>query len=255
MLVVNILVGIDLMAQITPTSHERILLPISQVTTPGAFGSLWSTSLYVSNPTEHDVEIYPAICAVAAPCNPSFTLPAGTALEAPIDRTLDGAPVGVLMWVPRTAAPFLHYGLRVVDQSRQLLSFGTSVPVVREEELRSSPIDLFPVPIGEVFRQSLRIYDPANIDGTRFVVEFFDMNSNERIAMEEFSTVRSPDPSLVPKRPAVIELHQFAVRYPTLVGSESVRVRVSPVASSTKYWAFISVTNNDLQHVTVLSPE
>lgn len=240
---------------VSPTTHEPILLPVSQQTTPGAFGSLWSTDVYAANANDEPVEIYPAVCAVSAPCPPTFSVPAGAAIPVPVDQTASGEPAGVLMWVPRAAVNKMSFSLRVYDQSRELLSFGTSIPVVRENELLSGQSEFFPIPVGDVFRQSLRVYDISDGTNTQFFVEIFDMESGLRLAAETVAAIHAPVFGPVPIRPAVVEIHQLASRYPAVSGSSSVRVRVTPVVPTTKYWAFLTVTNNDLQHVTTMPPE
>lgn len=44
--------------------------------------------------------------------------------------------------------------------------------------------------------------------------------------------------------------------HPEIAGKGPLRVSISPLAPSihARFWSFISVTNNDTQHVTVISP-
>jgi hypothetical protein len=58
---------------------------------------------------------------------------------------------------------------------------------------------------------------------------------------------------LLPTRPAYLDLDLASLT--ALDGLESVRVEVEPVAAQTKLWAFMTITNNDTHHVTIVSPQ
>ena len=42
---------------------------------------------------------------------------------------------------------------------------------------------------------------------------------------------------------------------PQLIGKGPLRIDVSPFESATRAWGYVSITNNDTQHVTVIAPE
>jgi hypothetical protein len=42
---------------------------------------------------------------------------------------------------------------------------------------------------------------------------------------------------------------------PELAGSERIRIEIEPLDGRAEYWAYVSVTNNATQHVTIVSPQ
>ena len=55
--------------------------------------------------------------------------------------------------------------------------------------------------------------------------------------------------------------HAFAfigdllAEHPEVVGKGALRIDISPFEPATRAWGYVSITNNDTQHVTVIAPE
>jgi hypothetical protein len=43
--------------------------------------------------------------------------------------------------------------------------------------------------------------------------------------------------------------------YPVLTGVERLRIEIEPLTPDVRFWAFVSTTNNETQHVTVTLPD
>ncbi len=71
-------------------------------------------------------------------------------------------------------AAAMHLQLRIADRSRQALTCGTEIPVVRRSEIaESTPVYLLGVPTREPFRAALRVYDLENPGTSRVLVRLF----------------------------------------------------------------------------------
>lgn len=264
-IVLQLLAAGTLVAQ-TAEEYERVLVPVfSTVPVPGAFGSMWSTDLWLRNNGPSPVNVlhydYGCIlgtCAQTPPTPPNITF-----------RPLIGeSPPGIrgrLLFVERPRATEVAFGLRVRDLSRQLQTAGTEIPVVREGEFTTGVVALLDVPVGGDFRHVVRIY---GIDPTRaglVMVRVFGINPAARIPQDPAVV---PDPLLgqmvvplqvasltgLPIHPAFAEVSNLG-SIATLAGFDHVLVQVEPLAGDLRIWAFASVVHNQTQHLTVVSPQ
>jgi hypothetical protein len=129
----------------------------------------------------------------------------------------------------------------VYDQSRTTQSFGTEIPIVRERQFTngSTVLTLLNVPTDARFRNTLRIYGTA---AAQVVV---------RVSAPTISPVDSPVTLNAGEnvfKPAAATFSSF----PTGVGLVTVTITV-PVQAHV--WAFVSVTNNDTQQITTITPQ
>ncbi|MHB0969207.1 MAG: hypothetical protein ACYC7A_00045 [Thermoanaerobaculia bacterium] len=155
----------------------------------------------------------------------------------------------------------IHFTLRVQDVSRQALTWGTEIPVVRENAFRTGRISLPQVPLDARFRPMLRIYD-VDRHGGSVAIRFFDddgvLLSEESVELIVPVGNQHPDPSgpATPDfyYPAWAQVSDFVARHPQLADHDRVRIEVEPPAG-VHFWAFISVTNNETQHVTLITPQ
>lgn len=222
---------------------ERILIPVVY-NGPGAHGSIWATELTVRNANVYAVEPWRGSGTLAV-------LPAGT----PRAFTLGDAPAGVFLRVPRESADELHFGALVRDTARQADDWGTEMPVVRESEFSATRIELLNVPRDARFRQTLRVYGSGSIEN-RVRILFYSMTSGAQL-LEHFATLRSPVPCVaagpcVSDRPAAAVIGDEVWSQLPQSGRVGVRIESS---SGIATWAFVTITNNETQHVTVISPQ
>lgn len=249
------------LTQVSGVEYERFLVPI--VTTqpiPGAAGSLWSAKLLVRNGTADDVALYPFIADVPGlPTVPGQNIPKHRTLRLDIWGVPDQP--GALMFIDKSVASDVYFHLRVQDLSRQSQTWGTEIPVVRDSDLRTEKISLLGVPVSDGFRYMLRVYDPDGRPDARVRVRVFGTSvrsypfgEEDQLLGESEIPLRPPYPGHAWHVPGYAELGDFS-QFASLGGYEQVLVEVEPVNDGLEIWAFVSVTNNETQHVTVITPQ
>ncbi|HUJ14105.1 MAG TPA: IPT/TIG domain-containing protein [Thermoanaerobaculia bacterium] len=226
---------------------ERLLLPIFTPPTTGAFGSQFVTSLSIWNTAGSDIDLFafaPWPCNFIGECSPlpgpaPMTLKARQGAPASLFPAYDGDP-GRLLYIPRGAFDRLAASLRAADISRSVQSFGTRIPIVPEREFRGDFLALVDVPSSGNFRETLRIY---SLDaGTAVHVRLINNDSTQIVA--DFDT-DLPDPAdgFHPGYAQIGDLPMF----------DGGRIEITP-NDGKRIWAFVSVTNNDTQEITVVAP-
>ena len=237
-------------------AFERILFPVL-FSSDGVNGSSWVSEAVIFNPTRYAI------------ANANELAP-GTGSLAPRSRKeLDGEGHvhGVALLVPRAEAENVAFSLRVRDISRVAEGLGTEVPVVRESDMfrepatdpltgstragrieRNGDVALLDVPRDARYRTKVRMY--------AFVVDEVEIDGN--------------DPVLHVVKPDGTTVEEIPVHFsPSCAGAECplyAEVDLQPQSEGERAdlflhlregwltWAFASVTNNETQQVTIVSP-
>jgi hypothetical protein len=245
-------------AQFTGEGYDPLLLPLATYETPGGYGSMWATHIAIFNGTGREIsspqDIYILGACGFPPCR-EVRIPPGSVHEPSIYRTTPGKPPGTLLWVRSDIAQNVIFSVRIQDLSRQALTWGTEIPVVRQQDLHRRTLYLFGIPLDPRFRQSLRVYDPLPHQGCRSVrVRFLD-EADGTVLLDENVTPIDPDCNQTPGAsfPAAFEWHGLAEK----AGRESGRliVEITPLHDEMAIWAFVTITNNETQHVTTITPQ
>ena len=247
---------------LTEADYERILLPIYlEVPAPGSNGSIWQTQLWLRNDGADSMTLAPWVCPPGALCIPRFPL---TRTVQP-HETLIGLPrvlqnnVARLLYVNRAGAADLSAGLRLHETSRSEVDAGTEIPIVRDAALRTAAIHLHGVPLDTNFRAMLRVYE-LGVDDARFHVSIFEQGDGIDAAslLDEFELrAIAPETGSFRQHPAYADsaLTLSTPPVPVLLRPPTVRVDVEPLTPGSRYWAFVSITNNDTQRVTLVTPQ
>jgi hypothetical protein len=233
-----------------PVHFERVLFPLT-FAGPGAFGSQWRSENIVRNDSAVDAPTVPLIWdGFSVPEARFFTpMPPGERELMP-EQAEDG---GRYLYVPRGLEKWFTYSSHIFDRSRSASDRGSELPVIRAEDT-SAEIRLPDIPLRPLFRVHLRVYDfdsdtPRDIrivltkaDGTNFFI-------HRRI----FSTFACVNPPCFNPRPpyATIDLSSI----PELANAGEVDISVRSDTNDARLWAFVSVSNNDTQHVTMYTPQ
>jgi hypothetical protein len=254
----------------TASAQARVLLPIYlQHDVPGAHGSLWRTEFAVHNSSGADFLIDSCLYIEGAPCdavdNFNEHLLAGETRTALPPRylaqfdTSHGAIVVVKPWgiptVPLNGNP-ISFQLRVHDVSRADLNAGTELPVVPEPSFRQSTLTILDVPVDASFRELLRVYE-THLEHAEFTVRVYDQSTNTLLHEQHLTT----DAPMELTDPAIEFADRFVPGYAELTGVFSepdgsrLRIEVEPLTEGSKFWAFVSVTNDVTQHVTLVTPQ
>lgn len=236
----------------SPDDFEPVLLPISLTEPiPGAFGSLWATDFWVA---AVGGEVRLEETEQCGSCPPQIQLFSGSLHN--IGGTVPGETPGELIWLNRADASNARFSLRVRDLSRESQTWGTEIPVVRESQFRTSTITLLDVPLDERFRVTLRAYDPDVHQNAVFRFDFRDMPGGQLLASRTLPAVYKQSGHFgFPRVAACAQMGDLRAAVPEIANAGSVRVDVTPVAAATRFWAFASVTNDETQHVTLVTPQ
>jgi hypothetical protein len=140
----------------------------------------------------------------------------------------------------------------VHDVTRDAQNFGTEIPIVRESDFRANRIVLVGVPTDARFRNTLRVYGDSPVD----VLVTVGNQAPVRLKMTggiTFPIINFPDFSV----PAYVAFSNF----PTGIGTVRVTIEAEPgflqplQPLESPIWAFITVTNNDTQAISTITPQ
>jgi hypothetical protein len=237
------------------STFEQALIPIAAFANqvlPGAFGTVWHGEFWIANDSDSDIySLQGAICQLGCP---PARIPVGFHGRVPLDnQDIDG---GALIYLPVTAAGQVSMSARVLEITRRAQPTGFSVPVVRESEYFRRPVTFLGIPNTSGSRASLRIYDPSGNPGAAFTIEFLASDGRTVGAMRVITTGGQPD-RLAPASvywPAVAKLHDIGSS-PDLAPDAPYHLRIRPEAAERPFWAFVTVTDNDTQHVLVITAD
>jgi hypothetical protein len=237
--------------QAAVTVSPKILLPVViENPLPGALGSLWSSrvDMYYGGKLVLPTVEGTAICHFD-PCLGLEGLASGTTyVNVPVP--MSAGSIGKFLYVrPAEALPDLTIYSRVFDISRADTNRGTQIPVVPETAAFSTPIRLIGVAIAPPFRSMLRIYDFDPDSSHAVLVSIFLPSPGGGILLDRrlLAMAQPADPHTFPGY-SQLDLSYLADRAP------EVRVEVAPVTEGSRFWAFVSTTNNQTQHVTLTTP-
>jgi hypothetical protein len=120
-------------------------------------------------------------------------------------------------------------------------------------------IQLLYVPMDSRFRQALRVYDFEGNAGEQIRLRIYPWNSQSPLVDTLLVLVDAHhgvnrDFGEFPVTPAYAQMFDLASTYPQLAAQERVRIELTAVRPEVKFWAFVSITNNESQHVTTITP-
>lgn len=254
---------LSLLAGVATAAETRVLLPIYfEQPTSGAYGSLWQLRFAM-----HNSSASPYIVAGCAPtenqgCPADLPgdeelLPNETESSLPVryPRPANGV-AGAVLYVGSGAASAdllndLSFELRIADLSRSATSAGTEVPVVRESAFRTSHVDLLDIPSDLRFRSVLRVFE-MNRGQAQFSVRIYDQTSGALLDDRVIMTATMPQGAMrfQPGFAEMVDVTQSGRFSP-----HPIRVEIRALTSSVAFWSYVSVTNNDSQQVTLVTPQ
>lgn len=230
-------------------AYEPILFPIFMPPIPGAFGSEFHTEARViaKTPGVNLFGLDMGCTLIDPPIIPTNPFAIGT--EERVLPTTCSQSVGRIFYVPPFDGNKVAASLRVSDVTRQAESHGVEIPVVRRTDFRTDDIMLLNVPIDRRYRNTLRIY------GLNRGHYFMHVTFNGRT----HNVTLSPGSDIF--TPAFATFTDFPLPEQLEPGQKSITVRVGVMSGNDglpiqnmPFWAFISVTNNDTQHITTITP-
>lgn len=252
----------DARAVTSLADYVPYLVPVIANDVAGAHGSKWRSELTVHNASlssDEPVVIRGAFCDPMLPIAqcPDVVIESG-ATESLVVHPAGWGSQAAFVYVPRARSGSTPFELRVRDLSRESEGWGTEIPVVRINDF--SPFQqILDVPTDGRYRATLRIYRTSHAP-LPVKVRVLPPQGDEPI--DEWRITLNGIPTF---DPAEFELHPAYAQLDPLTsavrasGYSTVRVEVSndddsiadPPAS---IWAFISITNNETQQVTAITP-
>ncbi len=242
------------------TTYDRVLIPVAVHQAPGAFNSSWTSEFWAHNPNAFAVDLrLPPLCVpicILPPLQAHDTLELTTLFEPAGDP-------GLVLYVQQPSDNVWFFS-RVYDESRQSQTFGTEVPVVREQQFYQRPFYLLGIPTASQFRVFLRIYDlDAGTDDVVTVRAFDAFSERPSFGSIDF-TLSAPTaaPKLVgTTKPSYAAVQDIVHVFPGMLDStgkpvtSAFNLEITPKTPGLKIWAFASITHNDTQHVTTITPQ
>jgi hypothetical protein len=215
-----------------PAVFEPILFPLS-FQGPGAFGSQWTTdSFLLSDTSVHFRD--------PTPCAPCQT-------DTGAKLANDGNPWGHVLYAVRGTTGMLDLNSRIRDTSRAGQTAGTEVPIVRERDFRGE-IRFLNVPVDARYRAMLRVWSLGDFP---FIVSFNQIPVQNVLlpltripgtAMWFGSIDVTPLLLSSTSTPVIVDVH------PSGFGTVPSPLLSPPI------WGMLSITNNDTQQVTIITP-
>ncbi|HYK05365.1 MAG TPA: IPT/TIG domain-containing protein [Thermoanaerobaculia bacterium] len=243
-------------------NYVLYLVPFTTEIIPGANGSRWTGELTFYNGGVFDSEIAGSFSDPdrLSPPGPLYIdLHPGQTMKP--DLFASGVSAGAFVQVPKPLDETTMISLRVRDLSRNAASWGTDIPIVAEEDT-AQQVTLIDIPTDPQYRAMLRIYHWSGLDTLPSRVTIYSPDHPEPVATFDVTSTApggfwEPVEGDLPFYPsyAQIDLLTPAVRAagPTIrVEVDNKGSNVSPPLPS--LWAFVSVTNNDTQQVTIMTP-
>jgi hypothetical protein len=242
------------------TAFVPLLLPVYTGPIRGAFGSEFHTSFRAELKGNEQADIYgltlfchpvgggclhqPDIPYTLTPAEPEISTDS-------INLNVTGRP-GALLYVPKEHAGRLAMNLRAFDISRAAENFGTELPVVRGEKFThglDQSITLVGIPSDPRFRNTLRIYSRGEFDYPLSVEIDSDtgFHAIHMVYPEGGGTLFTP---------GYAQFSNFPVNQGTL--HVTIRLSLPPISAllpPADLWALVSVTNNETQHITTITPQ
>jgi hypothetical protein len=237
---------------------ENLLLPVAG-RLPGAHGSEWVTELTLTNMSDTEVFVgdrHVDVCTFSCP----LSVPPRSTIVIE-DVTTASNVRGRLTRIEQGRIGDLAMTLRTRDLSRQFETWGTVIPVIARADLFSQRFGIVDVPVEPQFRAMLRIYDfDAQTPGAVRVRVYAlhpragnDQQPDSDTLLLDIQPTFAISPGEESIYPGSIELPLWLD--PALLNAGHVRIQIDPLDETGDYWAFVSVTHNDTQHVSVLTSQ
>jgi hypothetical protein len=247
------------LAQGPSSQNETILIPIvvpPDQEVPGAFGSRWTGEVWLRNGSERMVGRFQGENGCA-----ECVYPPGTIAELELTTWQSAA----LVSIPRQDIDGLSLNARLFELSRRSQPQGVEVPIVRERDLLVAPVHLLGIPLAEGSRAAVRIFDPfPSRFRPSFRVEVVAEEGGAVLASAVLETAHDPGlaglPGPFPRAwtPAFAMIPDLRLEFPQLLAEDRVHIRISPEGPFSVpplYWTMASVTDNETQHVLLVTPQ
>jgi hypothetical protein len=231
---------------------DRILLPVA-ASGPGPNAARFETEILITNAGDETVPVSGAATdrrSLQSPPPDRFVEPhtTGTFTDLLYDAA---AHTGAFIYVPARMARDVITKVRVHDTSRDAAAYGVEIPVVSDLDFAAT-VRLAGIPTDARFRSTLRVYayharnfGPVTLrvrdaaDGTLLATVPIALNA---LLGEEYLY------------PAAAQLSLDSIIAP-LRSHARLRIDIADSDAIRPIWAFVSITNNQTQEITLVTPQ
>lgn len=225
--------------------YKRVLVPVAwRGVVHGAFGSRWVTEL--------TGRVFHRNTPIEVTRTPFSTPPHLVENAFVFDDFPENHTGGTFIYVPEEQQ--VDLGLRIRDVSRTEENYGSEVPLVTAEETTPAfSVVLLDIPVGPKYRATLRTY---NFEGRRpwaFTIMIFPRDGTEEILFQTYHADGFPIEEF-PSIPGQSQLNIGDLLPARYEGRVDVLIGPAPPWIGRRIWSMISVTNNETQAVTMVTP-
>ncbi len=237
--------------------YDRLLLPIAPVPglVAGANGSMWSVMCVGRNDSDLAFPITASTPPIPGVSVGFVDNRAPHSSFEVVTQTLD-PNVGAFVFVPKGGLPSVSFSLRVSEISRMSGTWGTTIPVVREQQLFNATATINDVPADSAFRSMLRVYDFDTPAARQVSVSVFDDDASTIPIMTRVLTLNGAN--LAVNEPPHDEIPGHAALDLTALvppSSHRLRVQLQSASQGLRFWAFVATTHNTTQFITLQLPD
>ena len=241
------------------SDYMQVIVPLTSMPVHGSHGSVWNSELYVFNAGPQALRMPgPEAVLREIPVDPAVIVPPFSTERVFLNRR-ENSVDGAFLYVPVTLLHAAKFSLRVRDTSKNAANLGTEVPVARGDQ-GGVDITLFDIPVDLRYRATLRIYaftaEPMTVGITVYPEDGTTPIESHVVQLKGIVTTQYEP---FPAHPAYFAFDPLT---PAVRGSDHERVRieltnfghnVSPPPPH--IWGFVSITNNETQQVTTVTPK
>lgn len=237
---------------------ERLLLPITVQDVPGAFGTHWSSELWLKRSNFAGGFVGPIcdhICSdpFVILVDPYHSFPNG------FFRTEPGDSGGSFLYIEKQYLNTVSVSLRLSETSGRLRTIPLQLPVVKASDFSADAVHILGVPKDSTTRLMLRVYgsDPDAVGNVRVRIYAEDGGSTQPLVRDLFV------PLAVVQRTRVFAGVPLKLRPPMAqvdlgslipAATHLVRLEITSVTPDLAIWAFVSITDNETQAVALRTP-
>ena len=231
-----------------PAAYERRLIPVL-FRGAGAFGSEWTTDVWMENASSTDVTLFKSPFQYG-PCHGILDCPRPLPAETTAEVAGTSWTNGFFFYPPRQFSGDIRVNALVRDLSRQSEALGAELPIARERDFAERVV-LLNVPSDRRYRVALRIYAHPAPTSFEVPLRIFAMGTNQLLSSPVVVLRPSGNADLIPMNFTFTDvLTQLGI-----AEAGPLRVEVGSLDLIRPIWAFASATNNTTQHVTIISPQ
>lgn len=246
------------LAQASPEDYTAVLVPLTALATPGAHGSIWESELRIFNASPIPLRMPgPETFIVELPVDPAVLIAPHRTDRVFLNRRQAGVD-GHFLYVPNPLLYAPKMSLRVRDTSQNATSLGDEVPVVRSDQF-AGDLAIVDVPVDPKYRATLRIYALTAAPMSVGVVIYpesgdtpyaqFDIPLNGIVTIDHVPF--PPHPAYAAFDPLVPAVRAAGGRVRIEITNYNINLSPPPPT----IWAFLSLTNNETNQVTIVTPK